>query len=260
MNVKLSIVICLILTTALAFGCKRNADDQMHGTAAGAGLGAITGLALGALAGDAAMGAAVGAVAGASSGTAYEYDSRRQDRRNKELATAISSNQQVAQAAPQNETVAQSGTRHLEDFLGEWNISAWAMNGDGSKINGTGKAKVVMESKESAKFTMTDLKAEGNDKTFEGSAALAYSDKNGFSLSCSSSAYSGTRTYVGEYLPQENTYNFFPVDAASTTGSTGVIRSNVKVEARATGNMLSINTYSMIDGKETQIQSYRFTK
>ena len=244
---------------ALPVGCKRNPDDdQVRAGVAGAGVGAVAGLALGAIAGDAAMGAKLGAVAGGTSGVAYEYDSRRADRRNKELTTAIAANQQGA--VPQGETVAQTGTRHLDDFLGEWNISAWAMKGDGTKLNGTGKAKVVMDTKESARFTITDIKAEGSDQTFDGSALLGYSEKNGFTLENSSSAYTEARKYVGEYLPEKNAYNFYPTDASSNTGATGITRSNIRLEVRASGNMITINTYSMIDGQEIQIQSYRFTK
>jgi len=252
------LILCLALTVVLSFGCrKNNPDGQVHGTAAGAGLGAIAGLALGAIAGDAALGAKVGAVAGATSGTAYEYDSRRQDRRNKELTTAIAGNQAAAQPT---ETVADTGKRHLDDFLGEWNISAWAMKGDGTKLNGSGKAKVVMDTKESARFTLTDIKADGVDGDYDGTALLGYSDKNGFSLECTSSTYEGTRKYVGEYLPEKNVYNFYPSSGGSETGTTGVIRSNIKVEVRPSGNMISIATYSMIEGQEVQIQSYRFTK
>lgn len=265
MKFKIAIVVCLILSMCLSAGCRKNPDDQMHGAVAGAGLGAITGLALGALVGEPGMGAATGAIAGGASGVWYEYDSNRQDRRNRELAAAITAGQQgnqqaVQQTAPQGETVAQSGTRHLEDFLGEWNISAWVMRGDGTKLTGSGKAKVVMESREIARFTFIDIVAEGVTQDIDGGAVLGYSERNGFTLECTSTAYEGTRKYVGEYIPQNNEYNFYPVDAASNTGTTGIVRSNIKLVVRASANMLSINTFSMIEGEEVNIQSYRFTK
>lgn len=265
MKPRLSMIICLILVMALTVGCKRNPDDdQVRAGFAGAGLGAVAGLALGAMAGDAAMGAAVGATMGATSGVAYEYDSRRADRRNNEMVAAITTNQQAgtAQAAPtpQNETVAQSGKRHLDDFLGEWNISAWALRGDGTKISGTGKGKVIMDTKESARFSLSDLDVDGVTHDVDASAVLGYSERNGFTLECTSSAYQGTRKYVGEYIPQSNEYNFYPTDAASSTGTTGVVRSNIKTVIKASANMISINTFSMIDGAEVNIQSYRFTK
>lgn len=257
MNSRKTLIPFLIIAMLAFMGC-RNQDGQVHGAAAGAGLGAVTGLALGALVGEAGLGAATGAIAGAASGAAYEYDQSRQERRNREVVTAVSGNQQGQQAAPQ-ETVAQSGTRHLEDFLGNWNVSAWAQKGDGTKISGGGTAKVVMESKEVASMMFDDIKAEGVDGVFDGKAVLSYSN-GGFRLECSSTAYEGTRQYVGEYLPASNTYNFFPVQAGNETGATGVIRSNVKIVIKPAGNLISIDTFSMIDGKETQIQSYRFTK
>lgn len=262
MKLRLSVVICLILTMVLTVGCKRNPDDdQVRAGIAGAGLGAVAGLALGAMVGEPGMGAAAGAIAGGASGVAYEYDSRRADRRNNEMVAAITANQQTQVAAAQsNETVAQSGKRHLDDFLGEWNINAWAMRGDGTKVSGTGKGKVIMETKESARFTLSDLTVDGVSRDVDGIAVLGYSERNGFTLECTSSAYQGARKYVGEYIPQNNEYNFYPTDTASNNGATGVIRSNVKMVIKASANMISINTFSMVEGAEVNIQSYRFTK
>ncbi|MGL1862769.1 MAG: hypothetical protein OCC46_09645 [Pseudodesulfovibrio sp.] len=247
-----------ILITACLAGCTttEGGSEARRGAGYGAAGGAVLGLALGATTGNgsyALAGAAAGAIAGGAAGGMYMYDQSRDDKRTKMLADSLG-------GAQKGETVETAGKRHLDDFLGEWNISAWAMRADGTKINGTGKAKVIMDTKESAQFSFIDIVAEGVTQDVDGGAVLGYSEQNGFTLACTSTVYSGTRNYVGEYVPQNNEYNFYPVNAASEAGSTGVVRSNIKLTVRASGNMISIATFSMIDGQEVQIQSYRFTK
>lgn len=66
---------------------------------------------------------------------------------------------------------------------------------------------------------------------------------------------------VGEYIPDANKYVFYLVGAgAGGQMATGILRSSVKVEVRGGGSALWVaETFAHVDGKETQVQSYRFT-
>ena len=112
----------LIALLILVCGCETpEGESAKRGAKYGAIGGAALGLGLGALTGDAelaARGAAAGAMVGAASGAMYEYDQHREDNRTEVMADAIG-------GARAGETVDDAGKRHLEDFIGEWNINIW---------------------------------------------------------------------------------------------------------------------------------------
>ena len=252
-------VLCFSIIAAFIVACATEGERRQVGKGAGVGaaVGAVAGLALGAATGDAgiaAAGMAVGAAAGAGAGAMYEYDQAREDRRTQTMADAIG-------GARKGETADDAGKRHLEDFLGEWNLDIWALDAEGKKITATGKAKGVMESRERARIEYTDIKAPGFDQIVTGTSVLEYAPAKGFALENSFSVTPEPRQYVGEYIPQKNAYNFYPATNKEGETLTGVIRSNVRIELRVSGsNLMVAETYTMLDGKETQIQSYRFTK
>jgi hypothetical protein len=196
---------------------------------------------------------AAGAAYGMAGGAAYEYTQAREDQRTKTMADAIG-------GAKAGETADDAGKRHLDDFLGDWNVDIWSVDATGKKITGNGSAKVVLENKERARFEFTDVKATGFDQVFTGTSLLGYSASNGFTLKNSTSV-TPTRDYVGEYIPAKNAYNFYPTGNQEGDTPTGIIRSNVRIEVRVTGsNLFVVETYVMKDGNEVQVQSYRFTK
>ena len=83
---------------------------------------------MGALTGDAGLavaGAAAGAAAGGAAGGMYMYDQSRDDRRTKMLADSIG-------GAKKGESADAAGKRHLQDFTGDWNLSIWSLNLDGT--------------------------------------------------------------------------------------------------------------------------------
>ena len=263
-NIKLLCIGLMILAFASSAiaqetGTKTRREDRQdrrqdrRGDRDGVVAGAAFGLALGVVSGEPGM-AAAGAAMGATAGAMYEYDQSKEDRRTKMLADSIG-------GAQKGETADDAGKRHLTDFLGDWNLSIWAMNAEGNKVTATGKAKIVMQSKEVLQIEYTDIESPGYDQKVTGSSVLNYSSSSGFMIENKFSNLSDVRKYVGEFVPEKNTYNFYPTNNKEETGVMGVIRSNVRIELRVSGTNLAVaETYTMLEGNEVQVQSYRFTK
>lgn len=252
-------VVSLAFIISSLTGCANTPEGESarRGAGYGAAGGAVMGLALGAMTGDAkfaAAGAAAGAVAGGAAGAMYEYDQKKQDNRTQVLADAIG-------GAKKGETVDDAGKRHLDDFIGEWNINAWAMLTDGKKITATGKAKGVLESKTKASIRYSDLKSPDHETVLSGELIMHYDETNGFSLENKFSSHQQSLTLVGEYIPDGNKYNYYATSGEGDESISGIIRSNLRVEIRVSGNNMWVaETYTFIDGKEVMIQSYRFTR
>lgn len=68
----------------------------------------------------------------------YEYNQTRDDRRTATLATSIG-------GANKGETVDGAGKRHLDDFIGQWDVDIWVLDGNGNKMTGGAEAKGVLE-------------------------------------------------------------------------------------------------------------------
>ncbi len=259
MKSRFLVVLCVCFMAFTIVGCATDQEGQQvrRGAGAGALAGGALGLTLGVISGEpgfAAAGAAAGAAVGGASGAMYMYDQSRDDRRTKMLADSIG-------GAKKGETVDDAGKRHLEDFLGDWDLDIWALDAEGKKTTARGKAKGVLESKETARIEYKDIVAPGYDQEITGVSVLSYSPSKGFSLENKFSVTPGVRTYVGEYIPDKNAYNFYPSTNKEGQTITGVIRSNVRIELRVSGsNLMVAETYTMIDGKEVKMQSYRFTK
>jgi uncharacterized protein YjbJ (UPF0337 family) len=257
-NNRISVASLLVIISLLA-GCANTPEGESarRGAGYGAAGGAVMGLALGAMTGDASLavaGAATGAVAGGAAGAMYEYDQHREDNRTRMMADAIG-------GAQKGETVDDAGKRHLDDFIGEWNINAWGMVTDGKKITATGKAKGVLESKTKASIKYSDLKSPDYESVLSGELIMRYDEKNGFSLENRFSSQQQSLTFVGEYIPDGNKYNYYPTSGEGEESISGVIRSNLRVEIRVSGNNMWVaETFTFIDGKEVMIQSYRFTR
>lgn len=249
----------LVLMVNLFGGCANTPEGESarRGAGYGAAGGAVMGLALGAMTGDArlaAAGAATGAIAGGASGAMYEYGQHREDNRTEMMADAIG-------GARKGETVDDAGKRHLDDFIGDWNISAWALVADGKKITATGKAKGVLESKTKASIKYNDLKSSGHDAALSGELVMHYDEKSGFSLENRFSSQQESLAFVGEYIPDGNKYNYYATSGDGGESVSGVIRSNLRVEIRVSGNNMWVaETFTFLDGKEVMIQSYRFTR
>ncbi|WP_455212670.1 hypothetical protein [Kaarinaea lacus] len=250
--------VCLALSMTLVASCANTQEGESarRGAKYGAAGGALVGLALGAATGSgkvAAAGAVAGAAAGAGAGAMYEYDQSRQDRRTQTLADSIG-------GAKKGETVDDAGKRHLDDFIGDWNLDIWVLSEDGKKITAKGKAKGVLEAKTKAKIEYQEIKVDGYDDIVTGSSILGYDPQSGFSLENTFSVSGETLKFVGEYVPDGNKYNYYLSGSEGKT-VTGIVRSNVRVEVRiSSSNLWVAETFTLIDGKEVKIQSYRFMK
>lgn len=247
----------ILVTLIASCGNTPEGESAKKGAKYGAAGGALVGLAMGAATGSgrvAAAGAAAGAVAGAGAGAMYEYDQSRQDRRTQTLADSIG-------GAKKGETIDDAGKRHMDDFIGEWNMDIWVLAEDGKKITASGKAKGVLEAKNKARIDYQEIKVDGYDETVTGFSVLGYDPENGFSLENTFSVSNETLKFVGEYLPENNAYNYYLSGSNGGKTVTGIVRSNVRVEIRISGSSLWVaETYTLVDGKEVKIQSYRFTK
>ena len=261
MSVKLKFLsvleVCLVALLVTGCATSQEQQDVKRGAGYGAAGGAALGLALGASTGSgkyAAAGAVAGAAAGAAAGGMYMYDQAREDRRTETLATAIG-------GAKQGETADAAGKRHLADFAGEWNLDIWSLDADGKRITAKGKATAVLPGKDTLRIEYKDIQSANLDSAISGTSSIGYSANSGFTLENRFSVFPEARRWVGEYLPAKNAYNLYPAQDVEGNTITGVIRSNVRIELRVSGtNLVVAETWSMVDGKEIQIQSYRFTR
>jgi hypothetical protein len=259
MKIRYYAILNISLAVILLTGCAtpQESQDVRRGAGVGAAAGAVLGLAMGAATEDrqlAIAGAVAGATAGAASGGMYMYDQSRQDRRTQTLAESIG-------GAKQGETSDEAGKRHLADFTGNWNLDIWSMNAAGKKVTANGKATAVLPAKDTLRIEYQDIRTAAYDGVITGTTLITYSANSGFTLENRFPESSDATRWVGEYIPAKNAYNLYPAQDMDGKTITGVIASNLRIELRISGtNLVVAETYTMIDGKEVQIQSYRFTR
>jgi len=265
MKSKLVVIFSICLMAAALVDVADSQEKKRIGRGAGFGAagGAAVGLALGAVAGNPGAGAAVGAATEAATMAAYEYDQKRQDERIQMIADGLAGRGQgdAQGGTASGETIGDAGRRHFQDFQGDWKLSIWALDAEGKKITASGTAKGSKSGQDGVRIDYSNLQSPGYGQTVTGTSALGYASGKGFTLENRFSTIPQARTYVGEYLPDKNAYNFYPSQTADGKTATGVIRSNVRIEVRVSGsNLFVAETYSVVDGKETKIQEYRFTR
>ncbi|MFV2059525.1 MAG: glycine zipper domain-containing protein [Gammaproteobacteria bacterium] len=247
----------LSLVSSCAGNKTEGGEAASKGAKWGAGGGAVLGLALGAVTGDKKMmlaGAATGAVVGGASGAMYEYGQQRDDKRNKTLADAIA-------GSKSNNTTGQALANPLEGFIGEWQVNAWGLMPDGKRLTAKGNGKGILTAKNTAKLNYSDIKADGYEKILNGYAIINFDEKNGLSLSTYGADNELDVTFIGEYIAEQKKFKFYLKNSKSKDTVTGILKTDVRMEVRFTSNNLWIvETYTLIEGKDTQIQSYRFSK
>lgn len=261
MKLRTGKILSVALLLAFVVGCADTPEgaSARRGAKYGAAGGALLGLTLGALTGDADLavaGMAAGAATGAAYGAVYEYDQGREDRRTQVLADAVG-------GAKAGETADDAGKRHLEDFIGTWRVEVWAEGPEGKPLTAKGQAKCVLESKTKARIDYDDIIAPGFDQEITGFSIMTYASATGFFLE-NQFAIDGealpVRKFVGEYLPAQNIYNYYPTSDTDSKTVSGILRSDIRLEVRSSGNLFVVETYTMRGGKEVKIQSYRFIK
>jgi hypothetical protein len=99
------------------------------------------------------------------------------------------------------------------------------------------------------------------EATGGGHVLLSYQPGRGFSLESDFAFSDEVLNFVGEYRADSGVYDFYLIGTSGGETATGVIRSSARVEIRSSGTALwTADTYSYVDGKDTQVQSYRFTR
>ncbi len=232
---------------------RQKRQDRRQG---GAAAGALAGAALGSLVGEAGAGAAAGAVAG----SVYQYDQSRQDDRTQMLADSIAGSN-TQQIAPQ-ETVGDVGKRHMQDFLGDWQVDFWVLTESGDRILGSALATGISAGENSTRIVYRDVAANDfPDATGGGYTVLSYDPGQGFAVESSFSFSDEVLRGVGEYLVDKNAYNFYLINNTGGEMVGGLLRSSVRVEIRVSGSAMWVaDTFTHIDNSEVQVQSYRFTR
>ena len=136
------------------------------------------------------------------------------------IADSISSGKS-SDATP-GETVGDVGNRHLADLRGDWKVDVWVLDEDGGKIQAEGRAKGIAAGDHGTRILYNDIKLEAD----------------------------------------KNVYDFFLTGTAEPEMITpGMIRSMLRVEIRVSSPAMWVaEAYTHIDGKEVQVQSYRFTR
>jgi hypothetical protein len=251
-------LILAVALPALLLGCAN--PNVERGAKTGAVGGAALGLTLGALTGDpalAAAGAVTGAAVGGASGAMYEYDQAKQDDRTMMMADAIAGRE----SGGSGETIGDVGRRHFADLLGDWSLDIWVLGAEGGRVMATGKAKGIQAGENAVRLLYSDIKAEGYDATVGGYSVLRYEPNQGFFLENSFDTSDEVLQFAGEYLADKNAYNYYLTNNTGAEMVSGILRSSVRVEIRVTGSSLVVaETYTHIDGAETKVQSYTFTR
>ncbi|MFV2072003.1 MAG: glycine zipper domain-containing protein, partial [Thermoanaerobaculales bacterium] len=258
------VVVVVVLTVALGSAQEdQTKKEKRKGRRKGATGGAIVGLALGALTGDASLavkGAAAGAVVGGVSGSWYDYDQSRQDDRTLMMADAIAGSKSGDVAA--GETVGDVGKRHFEDLAGEWKLDIWYVGEGGLRKTAVGSARGLAAGDNAMRVLYQDITTEGYDGAVSGYSLLRYDPGQGFFMENSFSVSEDVLEFVGEFLVDKSAYNFYLTnitDGEMVAG--GILRSSIRVEIRAVSPSLWVaETFTLIDGREEKVQSYRFTR
>jgi len=91
---------------------------------------------------------------------------------------------------------------------------------------------------------------------------MTYDPGQGFFLENSFSTAEEIVKCVGEYQPDKNAYNFYVMEGdGGEMIQGGIMRSSTRFEIRIAGPAMFVaETFTLIDGKEVQVQSYRFTR
>ncbi|MGF1684084.1 hypothetical protein [Photobacterium minamisatsumaniensis] len=256
---KASIVSVIGLT--LLTGCVNPGEDDANAaTKQGAAGGALLGLTLGALTGDAELamkGAVAGGVAGGVAGSSVDLQSNRDnirhDSRNDSLSQIGNGNAGSANTAtPQN-------WDQLDNFTGDWNVNIWS-GVVSQPVTGTASASGSLAKTTEASLKINNLQVQGAKQSLELTANFAYTPEAGYTLSLNNNANNIPVNFAGEYQQGMNRYNYYPTNTQASIFE-GIDSSTVRVELGFAGsNVIMIDAYAQVDGKEEKVQTYRFTK
>ncbi|WP_153913629.1 hypothetical protein [Shewanella sp. TC10] len=242
-------------------------ENSNRGMKTGIAGGAILGLAMGAAAGDASLalkGAAVGAAAGGVAGASADYANDREDYRNENASKSININGLPAGGVSANgQSTAQNNQQpatwdKLDTFSGQWQVNIWALNNEGARIEANAEAQGALVKTTATQLTVDNLTVNGKKQTLAGKVDLAYSTEEGYQITTNFKDNQPLK-FVGE-AGENGRYSYYPVKVSGESFS-GNDRNKMRIELRFVGqDVFLVDSFTQIDGKEVQIQSYRFTR
>lgn len=150
----------------------------------------------------------------------------------------------------------------LRNFIGDWELEMWSLAKDGSKLEGSGIAKGTAEGEIGTRIMITEFDAPAFPAaTGGGQILISYEPDKGFYL-VSTFRYSGeVLRFAGQYQSDTGKYVFYQFVGSGGQTATGMTRSSVRVEVRSLNTASwSADTFSSVDGRSIQVQSYKFTR
>ncbi len=143
--------------------------------------------------------------------------------------------------------------------MGDWNVSISGMNAN-MPINASAQANGVLVKVNEAKIDINQVVVNGEIVEINLATNFAYDPVEGYSATIKNKTNNQVLQLVGEYQPALNRYNFYPTTDNSLLESDSQ-RQDFHLQLGFAGNKIwMLDTYAMVDGKETKIQSYRFNK
>jgi uncharacterized membrane protein YebE (DUF533 family) len=249
---------CLALILA---GCVNDStlDDPNAATRQGAVGGALVGLTLGALTGDAELawkGAVAGGVMGGVEGAYEDLDNAREGQRAGNRDDAIASIGGV-QAAPPPASEP-TNWEDIDKFIGDWSVNISSQTGAES-ITATAEAQGSLSSTRRVEINVNDIEIDEYDQPLTMAAVFEFEPGEGYTLLVSNNISEHPASFVGEYQSERNRYVFYPIHTKSLLEN--IEPSTVRVELGFVGSSLwMVETYAAVNGADTKIQTYRFTK
>ncbi|MDO6763806.1 glycine zipper domain-containing protein [Agarivorans sp. 1_MG-2023] len=245
----------VFFTSTLLAGCASTdgEPDPNQGMKTGAIGGAVVGLVMGAVTGDAELavkGAVVGAAAGGAGGAMRDYENQQENRRTDTTADAIS---QPNTIVVNGDNKGNSQDAHLSQLLGQWQVSIWAVEADGSVTEADGTASGKMLQSDAATIDLDDLRINGEVVDLQASTTISYSQQLGHQLTVDASILNSEVAYAGEYQAEMNRFNYYPLNISETK--------HMRMELRVVSPQLwLVETFSKQGSEEKMIQSYRFSR
>jgi len=251
--------IAVVLSLAVT-GCSTvDHDDKHAATKTGAMGGALLGLTLGALTGDAglaAKGAIAGGVAGGVAGSTVDLADNRDSKRSSSRDDAI------ANVGNKNSANAENGEKtwkELQNFMGEWDVSISGRYAD-KPAKATANGSGVLVKTTTAQVSINQVELDGEAVDINLTTKFSYDPSEGYSAVIKNETNNQEVHFSGEYQPGLNRYNFYPT-TSDALFSTGVAAQDFHLQLGFAGTKVwFLDTYVIIDGQDTKVQSYRFTK
>ena len=248
---------CLPVTRALATaiiclsvicGCASSPDDSRakQGAKSGAAWGAGIGLLLGVLADDPARGLAIGAAAGAAEGGYQGWRQDQDDERTRQITQAI--HESNASAQQSNTSAADQAREELTRFLGVWQMEGWAQEPGASRVNISAQVNGTIQMTYFLELAYVDFKAEGMNEQIWGTSMLGYDPDAGYSITTRFNTLSESlMAENGTFDGRSRSFTFSGIDYSV------IIRFE-------NPNRFTVKTTSRINGRDSEVESYRFTR